>query len=77
VGGLPVLSLAGLASFLVFTYYVVNSVVTTEFYTPTTDQGAFLIVLFGGAIIFYFLARAYRRSQGIDLSLAFKEIPPE
>ncbi len=77
VGGIPVLSLAGLASFLVFAYFVVNSVTTSVFYTPTTDQGAFLIVLFGGAIIFYFLSKAYRRTQGIDLSLAFKELPPE
>jgi basic amino acid/polyamine antiporter, APA family len=77
VAGIPVLSLAGLASFLVFTYFVVNSIVTTEFYTPTTDQGAFLIVLFGGAVIFYFLVKAYRRSQGVDLSLVFKELPPE
>jgi basic amino acid/polyamine antiporter, APA family len=77
VGGLPILSLAGLASFLVFAYFVANSITTTVFYTPTTDQGAFLIVLFGGAILYYFLARAYRRSQGIDLSVAFKELPPE
>ncbi|MDA4123815.1 MAG: hypothetical protein OK456_11605, partial [Thaumarchaeota archaeon] len=77
IGGVPVLSLAGLASFLVFAYFVVNSITTSVFYTPTTDQGAFLILLFGGAVIFYFLASAYRRSQGVDLSLAFKELPPE
>jgi basic amino acid/polyamine antiporter, APA family len=77
VAGLPVLSIAGLASFLVFTYFVVNSITTTVFYTPTTDQGSFLIVLFGGAILYYFLAAAYRKSKGVDLSLAFKELPPE
>jgi hypothetical protein len=77
VGGIPVLSIAGLASFLVFAYFVVNSVTTSVFYTPTTDQGAFLVVLFGGAIAFYFLAAEYRKSQGIDLSLAFKDLPPE
>jgi amino acid transporter len=77
LGSLPVLSLAGFASFLVFAYFVVNSITTTVFYTPTTDQGAFLIVLFGGAILYYFLAKAYRKRQGIDLSLAFKELPPE
>lgn len=77
VGGLPVLSIAGLASFLVFAYFVVNSITTTVFYTPTTDQGAFLVFLFGGAIAYYFLAAAYRKSRGIDLSVAFKELPPE
>jgi amino acid transporter len=77
IGGLPVLSIAGFASLLVFAYFVVNSITTTVFYTPTTDQGAFLMVLFGGAIVYYFLAKAYRKRQGIDLSLAFKELPPE
>ncbi len=48
IAGVPVLSLAGLASFLVFIYFVVNSVTTTVFYTPTWDQGAFLIALFFG-----------------------------
>lgn len=77
VAGIPVVSLAGLASFLVFGYFVVNSITTTVFYTPTWDQGAFLVVLYAGAILYYFLARAFRRSHGIDISLAFKELPPE
>jgi basic amino acid/polyamine antiporter, APA family len=77
VGGIPVLSLAGLASFLVFGYFVVNSITTTVFYTPTWDQGAFLLVLYAGAVAYYFLARAFRRSQGVDISTAFKELPPE
>ena len=75
IAGVPLLSIAGLASFLVFGYFVLNSVTTDVFYSPTTDQGSFLIVLFGGAVLYYFLVKAYRRSQGVDLSLAFRELP--
>ncbi len=77
VGGLPVISILGTASFLTFAYYIVNSIVTKVFYTPTTQQGSFLIVLFGGALVFYFIASAYRKRQGIDISSAFTELPPE
>ncbi len=59
IGGVPVLSLAGLASFLVFVYFVVNSITTSVFYTPTADQGAFLAVLFVGALVYYLLASEY------------------
>ena len=29
------------------------------------------------AIVYYFAAKAYRRSQGVDIDLAYAEIPPE
>ena len=29
------------------------------------------------AIVIYFISRAVRRSQGIDLSLNYRELPPE
>jgi amino acid transporter len=77
IGGLPIISILGTGSFLTFAYYVVNSITTKVFYHPTTAQGSFLIVLFGGAIIFYFIAAAYRKRQGIDISSAFLELPPE
>jgi basic amino acid/polyamine antiporter, APA family len=39
---------------------------------------AYLAVAFGIIMIFvYFVVKAYRMRQGVDLSLAFKEIPPE
>jgi hypothetical protein len=29
------------------------------------------------AIIYYFVAKAVRKSQGVDIDLAYAEIPPE
>jgi amino acid transporter len=77
LGGVPVISILGGVSFLTFAYYVVNSVTTTVFYTPTGYQAGFLVFLFGATIVWYFIAAAYRKSQGIDISKAFARLPPD
>lgn len=43
------------------------------------DPGQLLIVggVFVVGVVFYFIMKAYRRSQGVDVTLAFKEIPIE
>ena len=39
---------------------------------------AYLSIAFGVIMfVLYFCIKAYRMRQGIDISLAFKEIPPE
>ncbi|MGP8068539.1 MAG: hypothetical protein ACLP5V_01480, partial [Candidatus Bathyarchaeia archaeon] len=77
LGGVPVISILGTISFLTFAYYIVNSVTTSVFYTPTGYQAGFLVLLFGGTIVWYFIAAAYRKSQGIDISKAFARLPPD
>src|SRR5271157_4576062 len=77
LGGVPVISILGGVSFLTFAYYVVNSVTTTVFYTPTGYQAGFLVFLFGATIVWYFIAAAFRKSQGIDISKAFARLPPD
>jgi hypothetical protein len=37
----------------------------------------FAAVLFISGPIVYYVIKAYRNSHGIDISLSFKEIPPE
>jgi basic amino acid/polyamine antiporter, APA family len=41
------------------------------------DQLALVFGLFVIGIVFFFIMKTYRRSQGIDVNLAFKEIPIE
>lgn len=35
------------------------------------------ILIFAAALAYFWIARAYRKRQGIDIDLAFKELPPE
>jgi flagellar biogenesis protein FliO len=38
---------------------------------------AMIVVLYFVGLIMYYVSRAYRRRKGMDLDLAYKEIPPE
>jgi hypothetical protein len=36
-----------------------------------------LLIPFAFPVIVYYASRSYHRSKGIDIDMAFKEIPPE
>ncbi len=77
VGGLPLMSLFGVlgaASLIVVFYYLILDPAVSGF---TTTGITVITIVYLLAIAAYFLARSYRRSKGIDVSLAFREIPPE
>lgn len=72
LGGVPLVSVMGLIG-LVYVSYIAYS-----FWMATVDVGRYTILAMAlsGLIIFYF-AKWHRKSQGIDLELIFKQIPPE
>jgi steroid 5-alpha reductase family enzyme len=43
----------------------------------TTETAIYLAAMFVLGAVWWYIARSMRRNQGIDLSLAYKEIPPE
>ena len=79
--GVPTVTLAGLGG------VVVLGTIMVMFVTNQTLNGAFgvtrdisLIVMgtvVGLGILWYIGARMYNRSRGFDISLAYREIPPE
>jgi len=88
--GIPVISLIGILAFIGLT--IVQISVLSDPYSgisisPNTDAGygagiPFYMFLFNIAIfllgfLIYFMAKLIRKKQGIDISLAFLEIPPE
>jgi amino acid transporter len=77
VGGFPLVTIVGLlgaATGVVFLYLFL-----TNEQLGLTSQLAYAVV--GGVLLFaaawYLIAKSLRRSSGIDVSYAFKEIPPE
>ncbi|MGD0177074.1 MAG: APC family permease [Candidatus Bathyarchaeia archaeon] len=75
--GIPIITIAGAVSFI---FYAVMQ----YFYLTNPLYGANIpIVWEGGAvsvvlpIVIFAVSYYYRKSQGLDLSLAFKQIPPE
>jgi amino acid transporter len=78
---IPVISLIGTACLvylLIHVYYFYAYPDFAAFFgalTPST--GASTLVLYAAGVAIFYTARWYRAKQGIDISLIFREIPPE
>jgi len=78
IGGIPVIALIGALSFV-----TIIGVLIFGQLIPTIQGGlpvgptAWTFGIFLGGIPFYYIVRAYRKSQGVDLSLVYRQIPPE
>jgi amino acid transporter len=74
--GLPVVTLIGSLSTVFTAFLLYYSLFSPALgYTPASYPWALGFI--GVAIVLFYLLRAYRKKQGIDVSLAFKQIPPE
>jgi len=79
IGGLPVISIAGLLStlFLGWVLYLWLSDALYGIGVGNTNSIVFLGVLYGAAAVLYVVARFWRRAQGVDLDAIHAEIPAE
>ncbi len=76
VVGVPVLTWAGLAAFVglaIGTY----SIFTSGVYTFNLVDYIFYGLAYGLGVVIFATAYVVRKRQGIDISLIFKQIPPE
>jgi len=78
LGKVPAISLLGAANLILFGFLDYFSLLNPAVSGPTglSAIGA-LIGIFLLGVVSYFLVTRYYNSKGIDVSLAFKEIPPE
>lgn len=67
----------GALSAIVFAYVSYEFAILPSVYGGNTLSYTFLFASFIGGLIIYIAHKYYLKKQGIDLSLAFKEIPPE
>ena len=77
IGGVPLVSIIGGISAVLLVYYECLVLANPVYFGVTTN---FLTLMVGFIVFFlalYFVVSAYRKSKGIDLSLVYKEIPPE
>lgn len=78
VGGIPVITLLGLwaiAYNVVMVYYFVTNSGIFGTFTSVSEWFAAILVLSG--LAYYIAAYLIARSRGIDVGLAYREIPPE
>ena len=82
IGGIPLITLTGLVQGVGLFIIIVLTFLEPAAAGTSNGQisaGAVAVVLLGllASIVFYPISKAIRKSQGIDLSLVFSEIPPE
>jgi len=78
IGGVPVISLLGLGTFL--TGLLVAIVAASPSFTGAAINPlylAFLALTFLAGLVIYFVSYFLQKSRGVDITLRFKEIPPE
>jgi len=75
--GLPLMTVACGLGFLASQFYFWSLWFDGVAAGHAPDQIPYVIGIFVLGLVFYLVMRAYRASQGIDINLAFKEIPIE
>jgi len=78
IAGIPLIAICGaISGFGLIAYTAVLLLVPQLGFPVTPLSGAFMLGWLLLGIVLYFVAKGYRMSKGIDISVAFKEIPPE
>jgi APA family basic amino acid/polyamine antiporter len=77
VGGIPVLSILGVLTLLVC-LFLGYMFLTQDVLLANSPYSLYMILgIFASGFLLFFIARAYRKTQGIDVDLAYREIIPE
>jgi amino acid transporter len=74
--GFPVISLLGIVDLIFLSFIGYSYVSVSAFGSFDWGSYEFFLALFCLGIIGYYISRAYRKRQKIDLDLTFREIPP-
>jgi amino acid transporter len=76
LGPIPIVSLFGFLGAIWLSYFIFLYLTIPELGMASPFSMMFMAALFIVGFIMYFVVRAYRKGQGIDIDLAYKEIPP-
>jgi amino acid permease len=80
VAGVPLLSICGLVT-IISAGITAGFILFDPMYTWASIENSYFQTLVLGVwisgIAVYLIARAYRKSKGMNIDLAYKEIPPE
>jgi hypothetical protein len=79
VGGIPIVIIFGMLTTIIFSYLVYLDIASPALSGPVSPSSVGLI---GGvyvlAVVVYLVSKGYHRKRyGIDIDMAFRELPPE
>lgn len=78
IGGVPLITIAGVINLILFSLILYASFKLPAFSGPTGWKAtAFVVGIYLSGIIIYAVIAAFRKSRGVDFNLLYGEIPPE
>ena len=78
VGGVHLITISGVISSIALAIFLVSVIVFPQVGYPVTPANVgFMILVYVLGVAAYYVAKYYRKTQGMDLELAFKQVPPE
>jgi amino acid transporter len=77
LGPLPLITVVGAITFLAAGGVTVMNLIYPELGFTTTSARLLLLLSLVVSAVWFFAYRAYQRRQGVDIDLAFRQVPPE
>jgi len=77
VGRVPLITITGIIGIAFYVFILIEGILVPGIGLFTTETLTTIIVCYIFFIIFFYVMRAYRMRQGIEVDLAYKAIPPE
>jgi len=77
VAGVPLITIGGTGTFLFMAIFFVTAAMNPSVNPLGESQMLSIPILCIIGLAYFYLAKYYRQRQGIDLSIAYKELPPE
>ena len=77
VAGIPLMTITGLIGGSIMVFLVYRALIDAEFGAADPNSLYIMLGVFGLGVVWYFVARAIRSNQGVDMAARFKEIPIE
>jgi hypothetical protein len=77
IGGLPLMALVGLANAIFMAIFMYQNWTDSALGSNSPQSLTLIVGIFIVAFILYWIIRAYRKRQGIDIDAVFRELPPE
>jgi amino acid transporter len=76
VAGIPLVSIGGAGTLIFMLFFFITAAVNPSINPVSVPQMLSIGVWFIGGIIYFYIAKYYRLKQGVDISIAYKELPP-
>jgi amino acid transporter len=78
IAGVPVMTLVGVGNLILYTLSLIGVFKFPAFSGPNGTRAIlFVVAIYASGILIYLVSTQVQRRRGVDLSLIYKEIPPE